>query len=77
MTDVKEQRICIKFCFKPGKMAAETHKMLKEAFGDNSLGLTQTCEWFKRFKNGQMSVDDDKHSGRSSTGTTTENVAEV
>jgi hypothetical protein len=24
MTDVKEQRICIKFCFKLGKMAAET-----------------------------------------------------
>jgi hypothetical protein len=35
MTDVKEQWIYIKFCFKLGKMAAETHKVLKEAFGDN------------------------------------------
>jgi hypothetical protein len=55
MTDVKEQRICIKFCFKLGKMAAETHKMLKEAFGDNALGQTETCEWFKRLKNGHAS----------------------
>jgi hypothetical protein len=51
MTDVKEQRICIKFCFILGKMAVETHKVLKEAFGDNALGLTQTYERFKRFKN--------------------------
>jgi len=47
MTDVKEQWIYIKFCFKLGKMAAETHKVHKEAFGDNSLGHTQTYEWFK------------------------------
>jgi hypothetical protein len=45
MTDVKEQRICIKFCLKLGKTASETHRMLKEAFGDNALGQTQTYEW--------------------------------
>jgi hypothetical protein len=50
--------------------------MLKEAFGDNALGLTQTYEWFKRFKNGRMSVGDDERSGWPSTGTTIENVAE-
>jgi len=33
MADVKEQRICIKFCFKLNKTAAETHQMLKETFG--------------------------------------------
>jgi len=42
MTDVKKQWICIKFCFKLGKTAAETQKMIKEAFGDNALGQTQT-----------------------------------
>ena len=52
MTDVKEQQICIKFCFKLGKTALETHRILKEAFGDNALGLTQTYKWFKRFKTG-------------------------
>jgi hypothetical protein len=63
MTDVKEQWICIKFCFTLSDMAAETHKMLKGEFGDNALGQTQTSDWSKCFKNGWMSVDDDKHSG--------------
>jgi hypothetical protein len=77
MTYVKEQWICIKFRLKLGEVAAETHQMLKEAFGDNALGQMQTYEWFKLLKNGQMSVDDDKHSGRPSTGTMTKNVAKV
>jgi len=66
MTDVKEQRICVKFCFKLGKAASETHRMLKEAFSDNALGQTQTYEWFKRLKNGRMSVDDEELSGTTS-----------
>jgi hypothetical protein len=37
-------------------MAVETHKMLKEAFGDNALGLTETYNWFKHFKKGRMST---------------------
>ncbi|PNF22065.1 hypothetical protein B7P43_G09729 [Cryptotermes secundus] len=38
--------------------------MLKKAFGDNSLGQTQTYDWYKRFKNGRTSTDDDDRSGR-------------
>jgi hypothetical protein len=50
MTDVKEQQICIKFCFKLSKMVSETHRMLKEAFGDNSLGQMQMYEKLKHSK---------------------------
>jgi hypothetical protein len=35
--DVKEQRICIKFYLKLNKTAAETHRMLKESFGEQAL----------------------------------------
>jgi hypothetical protein len=36
--------------------------MLKEAFGDNAVGQTQTCEWFKLFKNSQsMTIFNWKH----------------
>jgi hypothetical protein len=42
MVDVKEQYVCIKFCLKPAKRTAETHKMLKQASGDDALGQTQT-----------------------------------
>ncbi|PNF31118.1 hypothetical protein B7P43_G15696 [Cryptotermes secundus] len=40
MAVLREQHVCIKFCFKFGKTAAETHQMLKQAFGENSLGQT-------------------------------------
>jgi hypothetical protein len=51
MVDVKEQRIYIKFCLKLGKSAAKTHQMIKQAFGDDALGQTQTYDWFNWFKN--------------------------
>jgi hypothetical protein len=77
MVDVKEQRICIKFCFRLNKTAAETHRMLKEAFGDQALRQAGTFEWFKRFKDGRECVEDDKHSGRPSTCTTLEMTVKV
>jgi hypothetical protein len=50
MESVKEQRMCVKFCFKVGKPAAETHNMLREAYGNDALSEMTTYEWFKRFK---------------------------
>jgi hypothetical protein len=38
---VKEHRICVKFCFKAGKIAAETH-MLREAYGNDTSSKEQT-----------------------------------
>jgi hypothetical protein len=66
MAGVKKQRICIKFFFKLNKPSAETHRMLKEAFGKQDLSQARTCEWFKRFKDGRKSVEDRKHSSRPS-----------
>jgi hypothetical protein len=63
MADVKKQRICSKSCFKLNKTAAETHQMLKEPFGEKALSEARTLEWFKLFKDGPKSVEDDKHSG--------------
>ena len=58
MVGVKEQRTRIKFCFKLNKTAAETHRMLKEAFGEQALSQARTFEWFKRFKDGRESVEE-------------------
>ena len=77
MADFKEQRICIKFCFKLNKTTAETHQMLKEAFGEQALSQARIFEWFKSFKDGRESVEDRKHSGRPSTCTTPEMIAKV
>jgi len=62
MTDVKEQRICVKFCFKLDKTAAQTHWMPKEAFGEQALSQPRTFEWFKRFKDDRECVEDRKMS---------------
>jgi hypothetical protein len=77
MADVKEQRFCIKFCFKLNETAAETHRMLKEAFGEQAFSQARTFEWFKCFKDGRESVEVRKHSGRPSTCTTPEIIAKV
>ncbi|PNF17937.1 hypothetical protein B7P43_G14737 [Cryptotermes secundus] len=58
MADLREQRACIKFCFKLGKTAAETHEILKQDFGDNSLGQAQAYDWYKSLKNGRISADE-------------------
>jgi len=44
MADVKEQRICFKFCFKLNKTAAETHRMLKDTVGEQALSQAKIFE---------------------------------
>jgi hypothetical protein len=34
---MKEQRVCIKYCFKLGKNAMETFRLLKLAFGEQAV----------------------------------------
>jgi hypothetical protein len=69
-----KQRVCIKFCMKLGKPATEILEMLREAFGEHSLGWTVVFEWHSRFKDGQVSVKDDECSGQPSISKMTENV---
>jgi len=77
MVEVKEQRICIKSCFKLNKTAAEIQRMLREAFSEQALSQARTSEWFKHFKDGREFVEDRKHSGQSTTCTTLEMIAKV
>jgi hypothetical protein len=51
--------------------------MLCEAFGEHSLSQTNVSEWHSCFKVGQVSVENDKRSGRPSTSKTTENVEKI
>ncbi|QQP37022.1 Mariner Mos1 transposase, partial [Caligus rogercresseyi] len=49
-------RTALLFCFHLKKTAAESHRMLLEAFGEHALGKTQCFEWFKRFKSGDLTL---------------------
>jgi histone-lysine N-methyltransferase SETMAR len=51
--------------------------MLQEAFGDNAMSQSITFLWYKRFKDGRTTVDDDERSGGPSTSTTPDNIAKV
>ena len=63
--DTLEERYAIKFCFKFGKNARETYRLLKTAFGPSCTNRASVFEWHKRFKKGRESVRDDERCGRS------------
>ena len=46
MSDLKEQRTCLKFCFLLGKIPMESLEMLQEAFKEQALSRAQVFEWF-------------------------------
>jgi hypothetical protein len=39
MTDIHEQRINIKFCFKVGKIFTETYEMMENFYGDQYMNV--------------------------------------
>ena len=51
--------------------------MIQKAFVDESMSITQIKEWYRRFKNGRISVDSDPRSGRPFLTTTSENIERV
>ena len=53
-----EQKANIKFCFKLGKTAAETVKLMKQVYGDNCLSHAQIFRWYAQFKCGVEMIED-------------------
>ncbi len=72
-----EQRVNIKFCYKLKKTAAETHQMLLQAYGEEAVSKKCVYEWFKRFRDGKETVEDEPRSGRPSTSRTSDMIEEV
>ena len=64
-SDTLEERYAIKFCFKLGENATETHGKLQTAFGASCMNRASVFEWHKRFKEARESVRDDERCGRS------------
>ena len=64
--DTLEEQYEIKLCFKLGKNATETYRMLQTDFGPSCMNRASDLECHKRFKEGRESVRDDERCGRSS-----------
>ena len=62
--DNLKERYAIKFCFKHGKNASETYRILQTAFGPSCKNRASVFEWHNRFKEGRESVRDDEGVGR-------------
>lgn len=72
-----EQRVCVKFCCKTDKTFTETWALLQQTYKEDCMSRSQCHEWFKRFKSGRTSIEEESRSGRPSTSTNDENIDAV
>jgi len=56
----KYMREALLVCFNLKKSAAESHRMLVEAYGDNALLETTCRDWFRRFNDDNFDLSDKK-----------------
>ncbi|KAG5333087.1 MOS1T transposase, partial [Acromyrmex heyeri] len=52
-------------------------KLLKEAYGENSLSRARVFEWYKRFSEGRESTEDDQRPGRPVSVSTPQTVTKI
>lgn len=62
--DKKHLRRALLFCFDLKKSAAESHRMLVKAYGNDALSVRSCSWWFQRFKAGNFDVNDKEPENR-------------
>ena len=60
-------RSCIFYDFKVGLKAVDCHRRLCKAFGYDVISDTTTRDWFRKFKAGEIDLQDKPRSGRPSS----------
>lgn len=59
-------RTCLLYDFKSGVKAAESSRRICAAFGSDTVSERTAQDWFKRFRDGDTSIEDRPRSGRPS-----------
>jgi len=67
----------IKFCYKLGKTATETHEILVQVYGTEAVSRKCVYDWFKCFRDGKETTEDEPRSGRPSTSRTPDMIERV
>lgn len=63
MSEIMEQKCCIKFCSKNEISAEDTLKLLQNTFGDNCISATRLFEWYNNiFNECREPVEDEERS---------------
>jgi hypothetical protein len=71
MASIKSKKFVWSLASNFGKTAAEIHRVLRQAYGDEILSKLISYEWYKYFQSGSTSTDDDEKSCRPSSGNET------
>ena len=72
-----EERTNIKFCFKLGQTATETCEKFVQMYGREAVSRKCVYEWFKRFREGKETTEDEPCSVRPSTRGTPKMIEKV
>lgn len=60
----RHMREVMLYHFNINKSAAESHRLLLDAYGEDTPSSTTCKHWFKRFRDGDFDVEDKLRSGR-------------
>ena len=52
------------YFFNLKKSATEAHQLFIETYGEAALSERSCREWFQKFKNGELDIEDNERSGR-------------
>uniref|UniRef100_A0A2M4BWS0 Putative translation initiation factor if-2 n=1 Tax=Anopheles marajoara TaxID=58244 RepID=A0A2M4BWS0_9DIPT len=69
MSKFVEQRICIEFSLRNEFSAADTVRMVQNAFGEDAMSPKDVYKWYKDFEEGRERVEDEERPGRPTTST--------
>jgi transposase len=72
-----EQRYAIKFMQKEGETFTNAYTRLRAVYGEQCMSRSRVYDWFKRFKDGRTSTDNNSRSGRPATAVCDENIGRV
>lgn len=72
-----EQRYAIKFMQKEGETSTNVYARLIAVYGEQCMSRSRVFEWFKRFRDGRTSTDNDVRSGRPATAVNDDNIVKV
>ena len=72
-----EQHYARRFMFREGESASKVYIRLQKAYGEHCMSRARVFEWFKRFKTGRTSIDNEPRSGRPSTAVNEQTIVQV